>query len=203
MSFPGSGASTYTLDSGIGTFPLPDCSGGAAGRGLSKTRADHRSSSSPGRAGRRARTLDRELTSQDESYASHKQPVPPGQYGALLEGRTSAGVIHEGDHAAQRRRSRRCSAAIKMSPMCPPADKDAHGSNVFSPRSKTWTFPSLKTPAGPAEVYLAVEEEEEEEVSFGSAFRGVSVQTGPAVPISFSCINARRVSVARLAAAGD
>lgn len=47
---------------------------------------------------------------------------------------------------------------------------------MFSPRSKTWTFPSLKTPAGPADVYLAVEEEEEEEVSFGSAFRGVSVR---------------------------
>lgn len=45
---------------------------------------------------------------------------------------------------------------------------------MFSPRSKTWTFPSLKTPCGPAEVYLAVEEEEEEEVTFGSAFRGVS-----------------------------
>lgn len=45
---------------------------------------------------------------------------------------------------------------------------------MFSPRSKTWTFPNLKTPAGPAEVYLAVEEEEEEEaVSFGSPFRGV------------------------------
>lgn len=44
---------------------------------------------------------------------------------------------------------------------------------MFSPRSKTWTFPNLKTPAGPAEVYLAVEEEEEEPVSFGSPFRGV------------------------------
>lgn len=60
-----------------------------------------------------------------------------------------------------------------MSPMSSSADRDAHGANVFSPRSKTWTFPNLKTPAGPAEVYLAVEEEEEEEVSFGSPFRAV------------------------------
>lgn len=97
LSSSGSGASTYTLDSGIGTFPLPDCSGGAAGRGLSKTRADHRSTSSPGRASRRARTLDRELTSQDESYMSHKQLGAPLQYGSVLEGRTSAGVLHEGD----------------------------------------------------------------------------------------------------------
>uniref|UniRef100_A0A673ASN9 Nck-associated protein 5 C-terminal domain-containing protein n=1 Tax=Sphaeramia orbicularis TaxID=375764 RepID=A0A673ASN9_9TELE len=93
----GSGASTYTLDSGIGTFPLPDCSSGAAGRSLSKTRAgaEHHSSS-PGRAGRRARTLDRELPSQDECYTPHKQLIPTIQYGSMLEGRSSGGVIREG-----------------------------------------------------------------------------------------------------------
>ncbi|XP_045911732.1 nck-associated protein 5-like [Micropterus dolomieu] len=153
--FAGSGASTYTLDSGIGTFPLPDCSSGAAGRGLSKMRAgaEHHCSGSPGRAGRRARTLDRELTSQEECYVPHKQLIPTIQYGSMLEGRSSAGVIRE--------------------------DKEAHGANMFSPRSKTWTFPSLKTPAGPAEVYLAVEEEEEEAVSFGSPFRGSVKAGGP------------------------
>ncbi|XP_008303815.1 nck-associated protein 5-like [Stegastes partitus] len=153
--FAGSGASTYTLDSGIGTFPLPDCSSGAAGRGLSKTRAgaEHHSAGSPGRAGRRARTLDRELTSQNECYVPHKQLIPTIQYGSVLEGRSSAGVIRE--------------------------DKEAHGANMFSPRSKTWTFPNLKTPAGPAEVYLAVEEEEEEAVSFGSPFRGSMKAGGP------------------------
>uniref|UniRef100_A0A671U6X9 NCK-associated protein 5-like n=1 Tax=Sparus aurata TaxID=8175 RepID=A0A671U6X9_SPAAU len=131
-----SGASTYTLDSGIGTFPLPDCSSGAAGRGLSKTRAgvEHHSSGSPGRAGRRARTLERDLTSQEECYLNSFDLTVSSLVG-------SAG--------------------------------EAHGANMFSPRSKTWTFPNLKTPAGPAEVYLAVEEEEEEAVSFGSPFRGV------------------------------
>nr|XP_046252130.1 nck-associated protein 5-like isoform X2 [Scatophagus argus] len=150
--FAGSGASTYTLDSGIGTFPLPDCSSGAAGRGLSKTRAgaEHHS---PGRAGRRARTLDRELPSQEECYTPHKQLVPTIQYGAMLEGRGSAGIVRE--------------------------DKEAHGANMFSPRSKTYTFPNLKTPAGPAEVYLAVEEEEEEAVPFGSPFRGSMKAGGP------------------------
>uniref|UniRef100_A0A3Q1G487 NCK-associated protein 5-like n=1 Tax=Acanthochromis polyacanthus TaxID=80966 RepID=A0A3Q1G487_9TELE len=80
-----SGASTYTLDSGIGTFPLPDCSSGAAGRGLSKTRAgaEHHSAGSPGRAGRRARTLDREPTSQNECYVPHKQLIPTIQYGSV------------------------------------------------------------------------------------------------------------------------
>eukprot|EP00064_Thunnus_orientalis_P018179 superscaffoldBa00004098_g18271 len=58
-------------------------------------------------------------------------------------------------------------------------DKEAHGANMFSSRSKTWTFPNLKTPAGPAEVYLAVEEEEEEAVSFGSPFRGSMKAGGP------------------------
>ncbi|KAM4571293.1 nck-associated protein 5-like isoform 1-T1 [Fundulus diaphanus] len=156
--FAGSGASTYTLDSGIGTFPLPDCSSGATGRGPSKARAgaEHHSANSPGRSGRRARTLDRELTSQEECFASHKQLIPTIQYCSMLEGRSSAGVVRE--------------------------DKDTHGANLFSPRSKTWTFPNLKAPAGPAEVYLAVEEEEEEEddaVTFGSPFRGSLKAGGP------------------------
>lgn len=92
----GSGASTYTLDSGIGTFPLPDCSSGPTGRGPSKTRAEHHSADSPGRAGRRARTLDRELPSQEEGFGPHKQLIPSIQYCSVLEGRSSAAVIHEG-----------------------------------------------------------------------------------------------------------
>ncbi|CAN9515230.1 unnamed protein product [Ophioblennius macclurei] len=150
--FAGSGASTYTLDSGIGTFPLPDCSG-AASRGVSKMRAgaERNSTGSPGRGGRRARTLERELTLQEVCHA----PAAV-QYGSALEGRSSA---LEGRSSA---------GGIR---------EDAHGGHVFSPRSQTWTFPSLKTPAGPAEVYLAVEEEEEEAVPFGSPFRG-SVKAG-------------------------
>ncbi|KAM8831014.1 nck-associated protein 5-like isoform 1-T2 [Synchiropus picturatus] len=152
--FAGSGASTYTLDSGIGTFPLPVCSG-AAGRGMSKSRTEPDSSHSPARAGRRARTLDREPTPQDEVYsASQKQLVPTIQYGSMLEGRGSSAIIHE--------------------------DPELHGANMFSPRSKTWTFPNLEAPAGPADVYLAVEEEEvvEESVAFGSPYRANLKQSG-------------------------
>lgn len=58
---------------------------------------EHHHSGSPGRAGRRARTLDRDLPSQDESYAPHKQLIPTIQYGSVLEGRGSAGIIREGD----------------------------------------------------------------------------------------------------------
>lgn len=72
---------------------------------------------------------------------------------------------------------------VNSSLISPSTDKEAHGANMFSPRSKTWTFPNLKTPAGPAEVYLAVEEEEEEAVSFGSPFRGVGM-----VDSSFICL---------------
>ncbi|CAG6021948.1 unnamed protein product [Menidia menidia] len=155
VHFAGSGASTYTLDSGIGTFPLPDGSSSATGRGLSKTRpgSEHHSSESPGRAGRRARTLDRELTSQDECFVQHKQLIPTIQYGSILEGKSSTSITHK--------------------------DKEVHGANMISPRSKTWTFPNLKTPAGQAEMYLAVEEEEEEEVTFGSPFRGNMKAGGP------------------------
>uniref|UniRef100_A0A3Q3NGA5 NCK-associated protein 5-like n=1 Tax=Labrus bergylta TaxID=56723 RepID=A0A3Q3NGA5_9LABR len=87
--FAGSGASTYTLDSGIGTFPLPDCSSGAAGRGLSKSRAgaDHHSSGSPGRAGRRARTLERDLTSQEE----YQSQMSNGFFFASFQGMKAGG----------------------------------------------------------------------------------------------------------------
>ena len=98
MAPPASGASTYTLDSGIGTFPLPD--GGAAGRSLSKVRtggAAEPRGGSPGRVARRARTLDREMTAQEDGYsAPHRPLVPTAQYGALLEGRGPTGGLREG-----------------------------------------------------------------------------------------------------------
>ncbi|XP_061550641.1 nck-associated protein 5-like isoform X3 [Phycodurus eques] len=156
--FAGSVASTYTLDSGIGTFPLPDCGdcdGGAPARGLSKTAAERRPSGSPGRPGRRARTLDREPTPQEERYAAAAAPkraLPDAAQHGSKEAR-AAGVAGE--------------------------DKEARGPHVFSPRSKTWTFANLKTPAGPADVYLAVEEEEEEVVSFGTPFRANLKASGP------------------------
>ncbi|XP_061684111.1 nck-associated protein 5-like isoform X2 [Syngnathoides biaculeatus] len=156
--FAGSGASTYTLDSGIGTFPLPECGGGGGvpARGLSKTTAERRPSGSPGRSGRRARTLDREPAPQEECYvaaAAHKRALPDAaQHGAKTEGR-AAGIMRE--------------------------DKEARGAHVFSPRSKTWTFANLKTPAGPTDVYLAVEEEEEQVVSFGTPFRPSLKASGP------------------------
>ncbi|XP_077472383.1 nck-associated protein 5-like isoform X2 [Stigmatopora argus] len=81
--FADSGASTYTLDSGIGTFPLPD---GAP----SKAKADPRRP--PGSSGRRSRTLDREPPSQEDADW-HRRPAvanaPP------TEGRRSAVDVRE------------------------------------------------------------------------------------------------------------
>lgn len=147
----GSGASTYTLDSGIGTFPLPECSSGPVGRGLSKGRVEnhHGSSGSPGRAGRRSRTLEREMPSGEEVYNPHRQLIPTLQYGNVMEPR-STGLIRE----------------------------DKEGAGVFSPRTKTWTFPNLKAPAGPAEVYLAVEEEEEP-LPYSAPYRASVKPGGP------------------------
>ncbi|XP_077576743.1 nck-associated protein 5-like isoform X2 [Stigmatopora nigra] len=129
--FADSGASTYTLDSGIGTFPLPD---GAP----SKAKADLRRP--PGSSGRRARTLDREPASQEDADWNRRPLVanaPP------TEGRRSAVDVREDP--------------------------------VYSSHSKTWTFPNLKTPS---EVYLAVEEEEGEEVlSLATPYR-TSVKGG-------------------------
>ncbi|KAK7909616.1 hypothetical protein WMY93_014300 [Mugilogobius chulae] len=56
---------------------------------------------------------------------------------------------------------------------------DKEGASVFSPRTKTWTFPNLKAPAGPAEVYLAVEEEEEEPIPYSSPYRASLKPSGP------------------------
>lgn len=148
----GSGASTYTLDSGIGTFPLPECSSGPVGRGLSKSRAaenHHGFSGSPARTGRRSRTLEREMPTGEDCYSPHRQLIPTLQYGNMMEARTT-GLIRE----------------------------DKEGASVFSPRTKTWTFPNLKAPAGPADVYLAVEEEEEP-LPYSSPYRGSVKASGP------------------------
>lgn len=72
---------------------------------MSKTRAGAEHCSSPERAGRRSRTLDRELTLQEDSHAPHKQLVPTIQYGSMLEGRSSTSIIHEGATTSQQNKT--------------------------------------------------------------------------------------------------
>uniref|UniRef100_W5LRA6 Nck-associated protein 5 C-terminal domain-containing protein n=1 Tax=Astyanax mexicanus TaxID=7994 RepID=W5LRA6_ASTMX len=96
---PGSGSSMRTLDSGIGTFPLPDYASSAAGKGVAKPQGDQGFFCSQGKQGallkapRKARTLERELSSLDEVN-------PCVLYGSPLEAKAPAvhlsSTIHEG-----------------------------------------------------------------------------------------------------------
>ncbi|KAG5836293.1 hypothetical protein ANANG_G00253050 [Anguilla anguilla] len=146
--FAGSGASMRTLDSGIGTFPLPDYVGGAAGKSIPKARPQgEQESASHGKPGlvtkvpRKARTLERELSSLEEVN-------PSALYGASLEGRGPSILLSSTIHE----------------------DVDAYGAHMRSPPSKNWTFPNLKASTGPADMYLGVKGEVEPAAQ-GSPFR--------------------------------
>ncbi|XP_035244444.1 nck-associated protein 5-like [Anguilla anguilla] len=146
--FAGSGASMRTLDSGIGTFPLPDYVGGAAGKSIPKARPQgEQESASHGKPGlvtkvpRKARTLERELSSLEEAN-------PSALYGASLEGRGPSILLSSTIHE----------------------DVDAYGAHMRSPPSKNWTFPNLKASTGPADIYLGVKGEVEPAAQ-GSPFR--------------------------------
>ncbi|KAL7843037.1 hypothetical protein AOLI_G00245490 [Acnodon oligacanthus] len=129
--FTGSGSSMRTLDSGIGTFPLPDYASSAAGKGIPKPQGDQGFSTSQGKQGallkgpRKARTLERELSSLDEVnpcvlYASPLEAKGPAMH--------LSSTIHE--------------------------DIDTYGAHLQAPPAKNWTFPNLRGSAGPADVYL-------------------------------------------------
>ncbi|KAL0978250.1 hypothetical protein UPYG_G00167980 [Umbra pygmaea] len=125
--FTGSGASMRTLDSGIGTFPMPDYASSAVGKSFPKSR-EQGFSGSQGKhraimkVPRKARTLERELSSLDEVN-------PSLQYGSGLEGKgpNTSSTIHE--------------------------DIDVYGAQRQNPPTKNWTFPNLKGSAVPPDVY--------------------------------------------------
>ncbi|KAJ8332135.1 hypothetical protein SKAU_G00428860 [Synaphobranchus kaupii] len=77
--FEGCGASTHTLDSGIGTFPLPEYTGSAAGKSIPKARPrweqdSHGKQGPATKVPRKARTLDKELTSLEEDCSKQGSP---------------------------------------------------------------------------------------------------------------------------------
>lgn len=90
-----------TLDSGIGTFPMPDYASNAAGKSITKGKpqGEQGFSCSQGKHGammkvpRKAHTLERELSSLDEVN-------PFVLYGSGLEGKGTnmhlSSTIHEG-----------------------------------------------------------------------------------------------------------
>ncbi|XP_029549616.1 nck-associated protein 5-like isoform X3 [Salmo trutta] len=134
--FTGSGASMRTLDSGIGTFPMPDYASSMAGKSIpkGKPQGEQGFSCSQGKHGammkvpRKAHTLERELSSLDEVN-------PFVLYGSGLEGKGTnmhlSSTIHE--------------------------DIDAYGAHMQNPITKNWTFPNLKGSAGATDVYLDVQ----------------------------------------------
>uniref|UniRef100_A0A8C9VNK6 NCK-associated protein 5-like n=1 Tax=Scleropages formosus TaxID=113540 RepID=A0A8C9VNK6_SCLFO len=95
------GASTHTLDSGIGTFPLPDYTGSAAGKSIPKVKARGERDPSvsrwkpePGtKVPRKARTLERELSSLEEGPPKDKEQDPSTLYSSALQGKGSAAAL--------------------------------------------------------------------------------------------------------------
>ncbi|XP_041747673.2 nck-associated protein 5-like isoform X1 [Coregonus clupeaformis] len=134
--FTGSGASMRTLDSGIGTFPMPDYASSVAGKSIpkGKPQGEQGFSCSQGKHGammkvpRKARTLERELSSLDEVN-------PFVLYGSGLEGKGP---------------NMHLSSTIQE-------DIDAYGAHMQNPPTKNWTFPNLKGSAGATDVYLEVQ----------------------------------------------
>uniref|UniRef100_A0A4W4HI62 Nck-associated protein 5 C-terminal domain-containing protein n=1 Tax=Electrophorus electricus TaxID=8005 RepID=A0A4W4HI62_ELEEL len=98
---PGSGSSMRTLDSGIGTFPLPDYGSGGTGKGLPKPQEEEGSFTSQGKHGavmkapRKAHTLERELSSLEEVKACVLYSSPLEAKGANVH---LSGTIHEGSN---------------------------------------------------------------------------------------------------------
>ncbi|MGH0178414.1 UNVERIFIED_CONTAM: hypothetical protein FKN15_004782 [Acipenser sinensis] len=138
--FAGSGSSTRTLDSGIGTFPLPDYAGSPAGKSIPKVKSRCEQESSPqGKLGpgtkvpRKARTLERELSSLGETFAPENY-FSPALYSTALENKGSSSHL---------------SNAV-------PGDVDAYGAHVQSPSSRHWTFPNLKASGASTDVNLGV-----------------------------------------------
>lgn len=85
----GSAASTHTLDSGIGTFPLPDYTGSMLGIPRVKPHQERDTSVCCGRPGtkasRRTRTQERELSALEEAPPRDAEQNRETLYAAALE----------------------------------------------------------------------------------------------------------------------
>ncbi|XP_051517991.1 nck-associated protein 5-like isoform X2 [Myxocyprinus asiaticus] len=135
--FAGSGISTHTLDSGIGTFPLPDYSANAGCKSISKGKAQGESDTSllQGKNGlgmkisHKVWTLERELSSLEEDYMGSQDM---DQHSSTMETKIPssqiANIVHDGTEI--------CGAPMKLGP------------------TKNWTFPNLKASAEPSEVLV-------------------------------------------------
>ncbi|XP_062871269.1 nck-associated protein 5-like [Trichomycterus rosablanca] len=148
--FAGSGISTHTLDSGIGTFPLPDYSANTGCKSIpkGKAQADNDPSFPQGRHGsgmkipHKTWTLERELSSLEEDYIMGQE-----MHGTVLEGEMEPSHIADIGHGEAV-----CGAPIRSGP------------------TKNWTFPNLKGSTESSDVYIGVGESLEQ-VAQKSSFR--------------------------------
>uniref|UniRef100_A0A673MC16 Nck-associated protein 5-like n=1 Tax=Sinocyclocheilus rhinocerous TaxID=307959 RepID=A0A673MC16_9TELE len=158
--FAGSGISTHTLDSGIGTFPLPDYSANAGCKSIPKGKAHGESDPShlQGKHGsgmkmsHKAWTLERELSSLEEDYMGGQDMDHHTMF--LFPLFLSFDLLISGTDI--------CGAPMKLGP------------------TKNWTFPNLKASAEPSEVYLGVGDGVEP-VSHKTSFKRVSITLDPSV----------------------
>lgn len=91
---PGCGVSTYTLDSGIGTFPLPDYTGCAAGINIPEARLrgerdSHEKQGPTTKVPHKAQSLDRQLTSLAEDCPNQGSPNSTAVNGSTPEHKAS------------------------------------------------------------------------------------------------------------------
>lgn len=159
--FAGSGISTHTLDSGIGTFPLPDYSANAGCKSIPKGKSYGESDPSHlqgkhvsgMKISHKAWTLERELSSLEEDYMG-SQDVD--HHTSTLENKIPTSqienIVHDGTDI--------CGAPMKLGP------------------TKNWTFPNLKASAEPSEVYLDVGDGMEP-VSHKSSFKRRNMTSDP------------------------
>ncbi len=104
-SLLGSGISTHTLDSGIGTFPLPDYSANAGCKSITKGKAYGESDPShlQGKHGsgmkmsHKAWTLERELSSLEEDYmGGQDMDHHTGTLENKIPSTQIANIVHDG-----------------------------------------------------------------------------------------------------------
>ncbi|XP_043939741.1 nck-associated protein 5-like isoform X2 [Protopterus annectens] len=142
--FAACGSLTRTLDSGIGTFPLPDYSNNTAGKNIPKLKskleqppvASSGKMSVTTKVPRKARTLEREVPNAEEPFVQAKDLSTPLLNAAL---QSSEAIF---DHHAEK--------------LC---REDSYGDHIKQRRSqenKNWTFPNSKASGNTPDNFLCI-----------------------------------------------
>ncbi|XP_069086611.1 nck-associated protein 5-like isoform X1 [Pleurodeles waltl] len=143
--FTACGSLTRTLDSGIGTFPPPDYCSGTPNRSVPrlKTNVDVApimpagGPPAPFKVPRKARTLEREVPSIEETFLPGQHHSVPAFHALLSTQEPNGGS-----------RARRTSKDSCISP------------GPRTQQSKNWTFPNAKAPVSSTEVFLSSSREQ-------------------------------------------